>query len=123
MPAVKEVQVLKIEAAQWIGLEAAAKKDALPRLVDYVNRRFPSVFADAAQDRLETWMEAQVSMANAHGFENDEHVALYLDLVVMYGHNFAREPWAAPILDDIAATPQIKADLLRQQALATGVEI
>ena len=112
-----------IRADQMGDLAGNARQRANAGLADYARRRFPDRFGATPDNVLIRIAEEVRRRAAADGFEREDHVATYLDLTVMYGAEFGKSAWAAPILANEEYTPDQRIAALQVRVEESGVKL
>jgi hypothetical protein len=79
-----------IRSGQTSVLADEALNRANSDLAVYARRRFPDRFKDTAEPVLIKIAEEVRTRAAAEGFDREDHVATFLDLIGMYGSDFPR---------------------------------
>lgn len=115
--------MLAIRSEQIQAFVPVLRQRANEQLAAYARRRFPDLFAESDDEKLMTLAEEVRAAAEAYGFEQDDHVATFLDLWVMYGSGFPQSPWAAPILLNAYLWPDEKIGRLRQRVEQSGIAL
>jgi hypothetical protein len=115
--------VLIIRTEQMAALAADARRRANADLAEYARRRFPTLFAEVPDDALLRLSEDARSSAYALGVKREDLVATWLDLIVMYGRDFAQSEWAAPIINDRCVDPETRLLSLTALVESTGVKL
>jgi len=105
--------MLVLARRQLQSFDAAAAARADRGLAEYARRRFPGVFDARTDDEMIRLAQAVRALSRQIGFEEERHVCLVLDLVVMYGRDFHRAAWAADVLALSGWSPEQRADALR----------
>lgn len=108
---------LTISEPQYAALAAPFERAILAWHQDRLEQRFPDVKLPA--DFVPKHREAARHAAVAR----EEDVATYLDLVVMYGPDFPRQPWAAEVMTANSLSGAQRMSLLGQILSAHGVAL
>lgn len=89
------------------------------RLTRYILARFPHVLAGDEQ-AARAIVEKGDASAKEYGITNEDDVALFIDMGVMYGDDFHREPWAFDVLTSDKLTSREKVLELRDRIFRSG---
>lgn len=92
-------------------------------LVKYAQRRFPSVFQAAPEDRLLALVRQVRETALRFGVDRQDNVGTFLDFWVMYGADFYAAPWASDILACNELHGPDKMVVLRSRVEESGVTL
>jgi hypothetical protein len=91
--------MLKIRAEQFQALAADVRERADRELAKYVRGRFPRLLGPKADADVIALVVRVRGTAQSYGIVREDNVATFLDLSVMYGEEFHRDPWAADVLN------------------------
>jgi hypothetical protein len=103
-------------------IEAAFEKGMNVRLVKYTMTRFPHIFGDDKEKAQEN-VDRAYKIAAEYGIHKGVDVALFTDLLVMYGDNFHQDPWAREVLMSETLSPREKVFELRLRVRDSGALI
>lgn len=94
------------------------RADAL--LANYLQRRFPMIGSVLDADGVRRFVRSHRYAALKYGIDREDNVAVYLDIVAMYGPDFPTQEWARDVLSSRLHGPD-KVALLRHRLSAHGV--
>jgi hypothetical protein len=112
--------MLTIRKKNIAGLSEAMHKRRIPRIAEYIKARFPHVFKADDDEKVRAIVERADASAAMYGVTDEDDVALFADLCVMYGHDFHTEPWANKVLRSDALTAMDKMLELRDRVFRSG---
>jgi hypothetical protein len=114
--------MLTIRKRNLVMLSESIRKGRTNRLVKYVLERFPHVFQVFEKDEevARGIVERGNAAAAEYGITEEDDVALFVDLMVMYGDDFHREPWASEVLTSDTLTSRQKVWELRNRVGESG---
>jgi hypothetical protein len=92
-------------------------------LMEYAQRRFPTVFQAVAESQLLALVRQVRETANRFGVDRQDNLATFLDFWVMYGADFHAASWASDILSCNELHGPDKMAVLRSRVEATGVTL
>lgn len=102
-------------------LSESIRRGRTNRLTQYIMDRFPHVFhVNNDEEQVRGIVERGNASAAEYGITNEDDVALFVDLTVMYGEDFHKEPWAADVLASDKLTPREKMWELRHRVGESG---
>ncbi len=107
-----------IEAVQQDRLAEANR-----RLVDYAQKRFPSVFKAQHAQRSLKLVEQIRGKAAGFGITREDNVATMLDLATMYGLDFDKVAWAADALSNPKLHGPDKISILKRRLRKQEIKI
>ena len=112
------VRLESVEAMQRDRLAQANRQ-----LVAYAEQRFPTVFKPQQSERTRKLVEKIRAQAAEHGITREDNVASMIDLVTMFGLDFAKAPWAADVLSNSNLAGPDKISILRRRLNKQAVKI
>lgn len=107
--------MLVIRKAQVDLLAGVAFSGVLDRLAAHFQRHYPNECRRAGDAQLRYLISTGAERAALHGFETEIEVGLYINLMIILGCDFDRDPqfpWAAAQLDDDGTEPRPRIDRL-----------
>jgi len=96
------------------------RKGRVPRLTAYIRARFPHVFKADDEEKVRGIVERADAAAQEYGITDEDDVALFADLCVMYGDDFHTETWAQTVLRSGELTSMAKMFELRDRVFKSG---
>lgn len=111
--------MLTIRKRNLVVLAEARRRGMPDRLVTYLMARFPDLFK-GEDANARAVVDRACATAAEYGINDDEEVGLFADLMVMYGDDFHREPWAANVLKDEKLSQTEKMYELRDRVYKSG---
>lgn len=111
--------MLTIRKRNLLVISESLQRSLADRMTKYVLARFPHVYGDD-EAAVRDVVESACAAAQEYGITEDEDVATFADLWVMYGEGFHRDPWAAEVLHDEELTPRKKMAELERRVLESG---
>jgi hypothetical protein len=99
---------LRVYGAQITSFEEAAIQAFVDRMVLHLTRFFPRESAAMGDAALRALIREGIDRAAAHGVVTQRETCKYLTLMVAFGRDFDRAPWAAAILGDAAIASPFK---------------
>lgn len=91
--------------------------DFVRRADEHIRRFFRDFSARRDRAAMDAFIREGIRRAERHGIVNERDVVKYLDVWIVRGDGFEREPWAARVLADRRRTPTEKADALFRAAV------
>jgi len=113
---------MRITSQQMHALDLAARQRANRSLVEWLKRRYPEIATKQTDAVLLDFVASHRQRAGEYGVEREDNIALWLDLVAMYGMDFDHQRWARPVLQSKLHGPD-KMALLRRVVENAGVEL
>ena len=92
-------------------------------LVEYAQKRFPSVFKPQHASRSLKLVEQVRAKAAGFKITREDNVATMLDLVTMYGLDFDQSPWAADVLKNPKLHGPDKISVLKRRLRQQEIKI
>jgi len=95
--------MLKIRKEQYEELGKVSLKRFEDSMVEHIREFFPEQYDALGETVVRNVIEYGVDRAEAHGFETEPDVNMYIDLMLLLGSNFDTDPqlpWAAEILQE-----------------------
>lgn len=102
-PAIATIKMLKIRKEQYEELGKISLKRFEDSMVEHIKEFFPENYDVLGEAVVRNVIEYGVDRAEAHGFETEPDVNMYIDLMLLLGSNFDTDPqlpWAAEILQE-----------------------
>jgi len=96
------------------------QKGRIPRLVAYLFDRFPHVFKAGDEDKVRAIALRADASAALYSVTDEDDIALFADLCVMYGDDFHEERWAHDVLRSDKLTSRDKMLELRDRVSRSG---
>ncbi len=113
--------MLTIRKRNLTVLSESIRRGRTNRLVKYIMDRFPHEFnVDNDEEQVRGIVERGNASAAGYGITDEDDVALFVDLTVMYGEDFHKEPWAENVLLSENLTSREKVWELRNRVGASG---
>lgn len=112
--------MLTIRKEQMAVFEKVAEDDFENRMLSHIKEFFPEHYERLAESSLREFIHDGVDRAAAYGIEWQPDVCLYIDLMLVFGRDFDRDPalpWASTILND----PEIPGPTARIYELQNAV--
>jgi hypothetical protein len=99
-------------------LAAMAESGLVRQILEHVAEFFPDGCATLRPDALREHVDQAIAQARGHGLTKGPHICLFVDLVLLFGHDFDAQPWAAGILRDpeLAAKRDVQMICLKEAA-------
>ena len=95
--------MLRIREEQYEELGKVSLKQFADSMVKHIREFFPEQYDALGEPIVRNVIEYGVERAEAHGFENEPDVSMYIDLMLLLGSNFDTDPqlpWAAETLQE-----------------------
>ena len=92
-------------------------------LVEYAQKRFPSVFTPQNAGRTLKLVEQIRERAASYAITREDNVATMMDLSTMYGLNFDKADWATRVLSNSRLAGPDKVSALQRRIRRQGVKI
>ncbi|MDT8303022.1 MAG: hypothetical protein RQ760_16195, partial [Sedimentisphaerales bacterium] len=112
--------MLKIRKEQYEELGKISLKKFEDSMVEHIKEFFPENYDALGEPVVRNVIKYGVDRAEAHGFETEPDVNMYIDLMFLLGSHFDTDPqlpWAAAILEDeTIADSAIRVEKLYDQA-------
>lgn len=119
--------MLTITAQQADALHQDLRRRFVNRMVDHVRQYFPRQFTQLGEMEVRAWIEEGIKQSGEYGIVAERDVCKYIDVMMVFGRNFDKDPrypWAPPILTAQPTDPALKTDRLfetaRQKASSNG---
>ena len=112
--------MLRIRKRNIAVFSEAMRKGRVPRIVEYIKARFSHVFNPEDDEKVRTIVERADASAATYDVTDEDDVALFADLCVMYGDDFHTEPWAHKVLRSETLTSHDKMLELRDRVVRSG---
>lgn len=113
--------MLKIRKEQYEELGKISLKRFEDSMVEHIKEFFPENYDALGEAVVRNVIEYGVDRAEAHGFETEPDVNMYIDLMLLLGSHFDTDPqlpWVTAILEDeTIADPVVRAEKLYDQAI------
>jgi len=116
-------KAMVIRSDQLGTFDEDARTRANRHLAAYARERFPERFFNTTDEVLLRIVEEIRHRAAAEGFEQEDHIASFLDLTVMYGGDFPRSAWAEPILTNKGLDAEHKMQSLAMRVEESGIKL
>jgi hypothetical protein len=94
--------MLTIRDAQVHALVAPRRRAYLESMLELVRRKHAAHVDDLADGVVLGRMAGALDRAARHGLEDGESLGRFVELGALFGEHFDTEPWAAPILAELA---------------------
>jgi len=96
-------------------------------MVVHIRQYFPRQFTNLGEPMVREWIEAGIKQSGEYGITAERDVCKYIDVMMVFGRNFDKDPacpWAPPILTAQPTDPALKTERLfeiaRQKASSNG---
>ena len=113
--------MLEIRPEQMEALDEYALRTFVRRVVGHLRAQYPEDTQGTSDEDLTALVETGIARAEAHGIVAERDVCLYVDVMVVLGPDFDKDPrypWAGEILnDDSWADTEAKTDALFDAAI------
>jgi hypothetical protein len=99
-------------------LSRSRYEDFERRMIVRLQETYGANDRDASQENLRRFVRHGVSRAGKYGIASELHIARYLDLMVVWGHDFDSDPniaWASTLLQDPNASAEEKLDRITER--------
>ena len=109
--------MLRIRKEQYEELGKISLKRFEDSMVEHIKEFFPEKYEALGETVVRNVIEDGVDRAEAHGFETEPDVSMYIDLMLLLGSNFDTDPqlpWAAEILQEESTEDESKEDELTE---------
>jgi hypothetical protein len=114
--------VIVIDERNFEQFERAAFERFLSDMRAHIERCFPEQFLALERETLDELLRHGLARARAHGFSGERDVCKFIDLMLVFGRGFDRDPqfpWASEILvGRWPIDPSARIDRLGEEALA-----
>lgn len=111
-----------IRKEQMAAFEAASVRRFEGDMIAHWHRFFPAYLRGLDEETMRAAIAHGVERAAAHGLIAEQDACLYLDVMLLFGRDFDRDPrrgWAAQILAEARlAKPRLKARVLFEEAMS-----
>jgi hypothetical protein len=112
--------MLQIRREQIAGFREPRLKEFEDRVVAHLARCFPTQCEVLGEPEVRGTIRYGIERAAAYGMVAERDVCKYIDLMIVYGRNFDRDPalpWVRAILNDqTAEDPSVTVDRLYEEA-------
>lgn len=113
--------MLKIRKEQYEEMGKISLKRFEDSMVEHIKEFFPENYDALGEPVVRNVIEYGVDRAEAHGFETEPDVNMYIDLMLLLGSHFDTDPqlpWVKEILEDeTIADPVVRTEKLYDQAI------
>jgi hypothetical protein len=109
--------MLKIRKEQYEELGKISLKRFEDNMVEHIKEFFPENYDALGETVVRKVIEYGVERAEAHGFETEPDVNMYIDLMFLLGSHFDTDPqlpWAAEILQEESTEDKLTEDELTE---------
>ena len=99
-------------------LSQSRYQDFERRMIVRLQQTYRAYDRDASHENLRRFVRHGVSRAAKYGIESEIHIARYLDLMVVWGHDFdsdANIAWAGALLQDVSTSAEEKLDRITER--------
>ena len=93
--------MLTIRKEQVEALSAAGVENFIDRAAEHVGKFFPEHVKALSGERLREDIRYGITRAASHGIVSERDVCKYIDLMILYGRDFDKDPnlpWAQSVL-------------------------
>jgi len=113
--------MLIIRKEQIEAFEQVALKNFENEMFAYLEKNFPKNCEIHGETKTREIIRYGIEDAEVHGFTSERDVCMYINLMLMLGHCFYKDPqlpWASAIFNDENISPSIKIDRIYDKAMA-----
>jgi hypothetical protein len=111
---------MRIRSEQMAFFSNASLKTFEDRVLPHLNKCFPAQCAALGEPELRSTIQYGITRAASYGITTEREVCKYIDLMVVFGRDFDRDPtlpWVSAILNGRHwRTPTVKLEHLYQTA-------
>lgn len=114
---------LLVSKRQLAAITAVLEQQENQLLLNYAKKRFPTIVVAGSEECSTEWIQSVRKRARSFGIEQGKNLAIFIDLMIMYGHGFEETDWAGGTLRSKTFSESQKINVLKQKLKDQGIFI